>query len=182
MLLFQVAGNCFALPTSSTIDIQRTLNVYPLPNSPPYYIGTTSLRGVILPVLDLETFFHPYLKDSTTVSPSDVTNVYITVNLGDRTVLFKVKEVLGTFKKPEVEKQTDLVNLPPSLNSDFFTSAFMYKDRFVVGINLNKVLTIVRQDLEQLHANFKTSNLSLIAPVDVNEEKLKFNIDYDSFL
>ena len=178
MLLFQLTENFYALPTSSAIEIQRTLNVYPLANSPPYYIGATSLRGVILPILDLEAFFHPELKDSTKSSSSDTRDIYIHVEIGNRTVLFKVKEVIGTFFKPEVEKHTNLMDLPPSLDSDFFTSAFMYKNMTVTGLNLDKIVNIIQHDLGRLHSNFKVNNKALISTSEITEEQALLNIDY----
>ncbi len=52
-LVFEVSGECFALPVACVGEIGRPSPPTPVPHVPPYVRGVVNLRGTILAVVDL---------------------------------------------------------------------------------------------------------------------------------
>lgn len=55
-LAFDLVGATFALPLGSIREVDRLPPVASLPNTPPWLLGVSSLRGELLSVVDLSAF------------------------------------------------------------------------------------------------------------------------------
>ena len=53
MIIFQVAGQDYALPLTTVKSIERSLLVTRVPNTDSFVKGVASLRGIMTPVLDM---------------------------------------------------------------------------------------------------------------------------------
>jgi purine-binding chemotaxis protein CheW len=53
VLVFEVGGQCYALPSSDVRELVRAVAVRPLPGAPAIVEGIINLRGELVPVLDL---------------------------------------------------------------------------------------------------------------------------------
>ncbi|WP_088005947.1 chemotaxis protein CheW [Indiicoccus explosivorum] len=53
MIIFEVAGQDYALPLTAVKSIERSLLVTRVPNTGPFVKGVASLRGIMTPVLDM---------------------------------------------------------------------------------------------------------------------------------
>ncbi len=58
LLVFDVAGEEYALKLTETREIIRTPEVTSVPNTPDYVTGVANLRGQVLTIIDLKTMFH----------------------------------------------------------------------------------------------------------------------------
>ncbi len=56
-VLFTLAEATYALPTSAIRQLDLVGAVTPVPNAPPYLAGIVSVRGEVLPAVDLRTRF-----------------------------------------------------------------------------------------------------------------------------
>jgi chemotaxis signal transduction protein len=93
---------CCAFPLSHVAESMRALHITALEHQPPFVLGVATIRGDVLPVVDLAR-----LLGITASRP----NRFITLNLGIRRVAVAVEGVLG------VRKLTEAVSsgLPPLL-------------------------------------------------------------------
>ncbi len=53
VLAFEVAGETYALPIQAVTEIVLPRTVTPLPRTPEFVLGVVSLRGAVVPVVDL---------------------------------------------------------------------------------------------------------------------------------
>lgn len=55
LVVFELAGNCYALDIADVHEILRVSDITPLPRMPVYVEGIVNLRGKVVPVLNLRT-------------------------------------------------------------------------------------------------------------------------------
>ena len=53
MLSFHLGGEEYVLPVDDVREVLKSRELTVVPNSPPYILGLTSIRGTVLPVIDL---------------------------------------------------------------------------------------------------------------------------------
>ena len=58
VLVFEVAGQTYGLPTDDVRELVRAVAITPLPSAPAVIEGVVNVRGRVLPVLDLRARFH----------------------------------------------------------------------------------------------------------------------------
>ena len=68
VLVFEISGLRYALPTSDVSELARAVTIVPLPKGPPIVEGIINVRGRIVPVLDIRSRFRLPPK---AVSPTD---------------------------------------------------------------------------------------------------------------
>jgi purine-binding chemotaxis protein CheW len=57
VLVFQVGGEAYAIDVTVVRAIRTLPPLTPVPGTPPFYLGVVNIRGQILTVLDLRSFF-----------------------------------------------------------------------------------------------------------------------------
>lgn len=57
VLLLEIGGQRYGLPTSDVQEVLRAVTVVPLPKAPRIVLGVIDVRGTIVPVLDIRTRF-----------------------------------------------------------------------------------------------------------------------------
>jgi purine-binding chemotaxis protein CheW len=57
VVVFDIAGECYAIETALVREVVRLAGLTPLPGAPDFLAGVTNLRGQILPVIDLRELF-----------------------------------------------------------------------------------------------------------------------------
>jgi purine-binding chemotaxis protein CheW len=77
-LTFALAGQDYAVPITKVQEIREWTRVTPLPNSPRHVRGVLSLRGTIVPIIDMRLRFQLEEK------PYDSFTVIVVVNVGGR--------------------------------------------------------------------------------------------------
>ncbi len=55
-VIFRLAGTDYAAPALNIKEVGEVVNQTPVPNTPPWLLGVTNLRGDILSIVDLRTF------------------------------------------------------------------------------------------------------------------------------
>jgi purine-binding chemotaxis protein CheW len=84
VLVFEVSGQRYALPSSDVWEVLRAAAVVPLPRAPAVVEGVINLRGRLVPVLDLRTRFRLAAK------PVEPTDHFVVAQAGDRAVALRV--------------------------------------------------------------------------------------------
>ena len=57
VLVFEVEGQRYGLPTADVRELVRAVTITPLPNAPAVIEGVVNVRGRVLPVLDMRARF-----------------------------------------------------------------------------------------------------------------------------
>jgi purine-binding chemotaxis protein CheW len=84
VLVFEVGGQTFGLPTKDVRELVRAVAITPLPQAPSVIEGVVDVRGSILPVLDVRARFRLPAK---ALDPSDH---FIVASAGARGVILRV--------------------------------------------------------------------------------------------
>jgi purine-binding chemotaxis protein CheW len=84
VLVFEVGGQKYALPTADVRELVRAVSITPLPNAPAVIEGVVDVRGRVLPVLDVRARFRLPAK---ALDPSDH---FIVASAGPRGVILRV--------------------------------------------------------------------------------------------
>jgi len=84
ILVFEVGGQRYGLPTVDVRELVRAVAITPLPNAPTVIEGVVNVRGRVLPVLDVRARFRLPAK---ALDPSDH---FIVASAGPRGVILRV--------------------------------------------------------------------------------------------
>jgi purine-binding chemotaxis protein CheW len=84
VLVFELGGQKYGLPTLDVHELVRAVTITPLPNAPAFVEGVVDVRGRILPVLDIRARFRLPAK------PLDPDDHFIVASAGPRGVILRV--------------------------------------------------------------------------------------------
>lgn len=84
VLVFEIEGRRYGLPTADVREIIRAVAITPLPHAPAVIEGVVDVRGCVLPVLDVRARFSLPAK---ALDPSDH---FIVASAGPRGVILRV--------------------------------------------------------------------------------------------
>ncbi|MFX0125227.1 MAG: chemotaxis protein CheW, partial [Candidatus Hodarchaeota archaeon] len=175
LVLITLLENIYALKSSSVIEIMQTLTITPVANSVPYFVGSTTFRGEVVPVIDLQSFFYGGQLNLTTKRSKEQNN-YITVEHTGRAIIFQVESVLGSISMPDESQKANLISLKITKDASLFPGAFLYNDQIVVQLNHQEILNRIVYELEQMQSQFVTENQALLAPMKLPEASEEYNI------
>ena len=88
VLLFELSGFRYALPTSDIRELARAVTIVPLPKAPPIVEGIINVHGRVVPVLDIRARFR---LPSRPLSPTDH---LIVARVGPRVVALRADRAL----------------------------------------------------------------------------------------
>ena len=177
LLLFTLLGDNYALLSSSVIQILQTLTITPVANSVPYFVGSTTFRGEVVPVIDLQSFFYGGQLILTTRHSEKQFN-YITSEYEGKCIIFRVETVLGSMNKPEESQVTDLVNFADPEENPYFAKAFLSTDsQIIVLLDTNQILGRIINELEEFQSQFIAENQAFLIPKEISEVSDEYNID-----
>jgi len=137
-LSFEIADELYAVPIGKVREILGGLpKLARVPNAPPFLRGLMSLRGTVMPLVDLRMSFGLTARKETE----------------DRTAVVLVTEVVNTVVGLLVDNVVDVVSVaqgdiqlpPPNFNArvrvEYVTGLTKCEDRLLVLIDLDSILT-----------------------------------------
>ena len=95
LLIFEQAGQLFALPSSVVKEVLRAFSATPLPNAPPMVEGILNLRGDIIPLINLRR------RMGLPERPLSLTDHFIVARDGNRLLALRVDRVLNLQRVPQ---------------------------------------------------------------------------------
>ncbi|MBI5049506.1 MAG: purine-binding chemotaxis protein CheW [Nitrospirae bacterium] len=132
VLAFKVADEEYAVTTSEIQEIIRYQNITLVPRSPKYLKGVTSIRGKILPVIDLKERLG--LRHSNTGKEKII-------------ILKTSKEPIGTLVGSVIDvvrfHRAELMQPPPTLSEKekgLIDGVVRIKDRFISVLNVGELI------------------------------------------
>lgn len=136
-LAFTLAGERYAMPLLGVKEIIEYGNVTPIPAMPAFILGVINLRGRVAPIIDLAARFG---EEKTRIG--ERTCIVILEQKGrDQDMGVVVDSVNAVIDVPAGDMEP-----PPSFGvmtrSDFILGMWKYQDRFVVVLDLERVLSV----------------------------------------
>lgn len=134
LLLFTIAGEQYALPIESIVEIARSRATTRVPNADESVIGILSLRGTVVTILDIRRKLgHPAQQTTT-----DDTRV-IVVEFRGETCGFVVDRVSRVVRvNPEEIENHPVVS--SSEQSEFIRGVFQYGQKLSILLDLDRLL------------------------------------------
>lgn len=132
MACFALEGQNYALDIMKIRQIIRPAKIRPLPQAPEFLEGVISLRGAVIPVMDLRKRF------GMKINPEQEPRVII-VSVDRQVVGVVVDEVSEV-----ISISPDQIQPPPRLSgipSRFLAGACQYNDSILLVLNLDELLT-----------------------------------------
>jgi purine-binding chemotaxis protein CheW len=83
LLVFDLEGRTFGLPSTEVVELVRAVAVTPLPNGPRVVAGVINLRGNVVPVFDLRVRF------GISSPPLEPTDHFVVAKAGPRLVALR---------------------------------------------------------------------------------------------
>jgi purine-binding chemotaxis protein CheW len=100
ILVFELGGQRYGLPTLDVTELVRAVTITRLPDAPAFIEGVVNVRGRILPVLDIRARFHLPAK------PLDPSDHFIVASAGPRGVILRVDRATHLALVDEVSVQS----------------------------------------------------------------------------
>jgi purine-binding chemotaxis protein CheW len=122
----------YAIPVEHVVETMRPLSIEPIGNMPNFVRGVSIIRGVPIPVVDLEA-----LLENGTISTAY--GRFVTVNVGERRVAIGVNGIIGVRRLDSAE----LEQLPPLLqhvDADLIDAIGTYDAQFLVMLRVARII------------------------------------------
>ena len=134
LIVFNLGDEEFGANLDQVREIIRTKLVTPIPNSPDFIDGLTTIRGEIAVVIDLKNRFSLPTKKG-------IEEKHIIMTVQDKNIFgLKVDEVTEVLRIPEIEiKATP--GLVVKVDTDYIRGVLTLKDRLIIMLDLEKVLS-----------------------------------------
>ena len=143
VLTFVLGGDAFGIPIEQVREIIEFGGLTPVPTMPPYLRGVISLRGAVVPVVDLQVRFGQ--AETAFARRTCVVIVETRRNDSDRVLgvlVDAVNEVL-TVDRGRLEPRP---SLGEGLRSEFVRGILNLEDRLVVALDIDRILSDEEMD------------------------------------
>jgi len=130
MLSFRLGSEEYAILVNDVHEVLKTRDLTPVPNTPDYLLGVTSLRGTMLPVIDL------CIRLNIASGGRDDKSRIIVVGLGDEDVGLIVDRVTGVIRVTQ-----DAVKPSPEhieQGAEFLRGIVRKNDKLYIVLDLQK--------------------------------------------
>lgn len=135
LVSFCIGSEEYGVDIHRVQEINRTMEVTRVPNSPPYVEGVINLRGRVIPVIDLRARFGMSKKEW------DKDTRIVVVEIQGVTVGFVVDSVNEVLRIPR-----SVTEPPPIMasggNTDYITGIGKLEDRLLILLDLDKLVGI----------------------------------------
>lgn len=141
--VFRDGHEAYAVPPTSVVEVITKTDATPVPFTPDWLDGVISVRGAIVPVLDLFRYFRLPSKIS------NRRNRMILVGVGPNAFAIWSDQIVGVETVEESRLEPPLSNLTDSLLK-CLAGQFRMEDTIVYCIDLRKLLEETREQVKAL--------------------------------
>lgn len=142
VVVFDVSGQTYGIEIAMVSEIIRVEKITPIPQAPPYAEGVISLRGSVIPVINLQMLFN------TRAVERDDNNRVIIIGTGGQKFGLMVDSVHEVKKFPAANVKP----APAAIGVDqyYLKGIILDDERLIVMVNPHKILS--QGEMEQLRA------------------------------
>jgi len=155
-LTFKLEDEVFALDIGKVREVLDFTTVTKVPRTPEFMRGVINLRGSVVPVVDLRLKFG-MTKTENTVNTCIII-VEVTVD-GDTTILGALADSVQEVLDLEPDNIVAAPKIGTKLNTEFISGMGKRDDRFVIILDIDKVLSV--DEIAQVQATQKESSLEV---------------------
>lgn len=148
LVIFELAGGSYGVDIQFVREINRMIDIRPIPKAPNFVEGIINLRGTIIPVVDLGLRFglEPTEKSKDTR--------IVVIESGEHTLGMKVDEVSEVLRIPTDEIDSANNMTTTGIDMDFVEGVGKIDDRLILILNPDKLFTAEeRAQLAELAAD-----------------------------
>lgn len=140
-VVFAVADAEYALPVDAVLQMETFAGATPVPGVPPYVAGIVTLRGLVVPVLDLRIRFG--------LSPAEATldTRIVVTKFEERTVALRVDKAREVLKL-DPEKHQPAPSVINERSGGFVYAVHSLGPRVLLLIDLPKILGETSHELD----------------------------------
>lgn len=139
LVIFELSGGIYGLDIQSVREINRLIDITPIPKAPDFVEGIINLRGTIIPVVDLAMRFG---LESTAQSKD--TRIVVIESDG-HTLGMKVDEVSEVLRIKTDEIDAAINMTTTGIDADFVEGVGKVDDRLILILNPDKLFTAEEQ-------------------------------------
>lgn len=147
--VFRISEEFFGIAIERVAEILKVQKVFSLPGLPEFLSGVMSVRGAVIPLIDLRKRFG--------MKPSGRKEKIILVRYEDEKVGFLVDEI-----KEILSLEPDEIKKPPSLfkgfKTEYLTGLGEKKDRIIILLNIDNLLSTEEKIILKQSAGFFEEN------------------------
>ena len=137
-LIFNLGKEIYGIPILKITNIERKMDITPVPKTPSFVKGITNLRGKIIPVMDLKQKFGIGTAEVTERTCIIIVNVQTDTGIQTNGLMVdEVSEVLDIsegYIEP-VPKHGDM-----SIDQEFMTGIGKVKNNVIILLDIQKIL------------------------------------------
>lgn len=152
-LSFTLGKETFAANVSKVLNILEMLDITEIPQSPKYMKGVINLRGIVLPVIDLNLKF----SMPATIIGANTCILVLDVLVNDEPV--KVGALVDSVQEVIDLTATEIQD-PPSIgnkyNTDFIQGLVNKEDKFIMILDMDMIFSV--NEIENILTKIPASN------------------------
>jgi purine-binding chemotaxis protein CheW len=133
VIIFRLSREWYGVEIAKVREVLKVGKITYLPSSPEYIAGIVNLRGNILSVTDLKTFFGLPHED-----PTEKARI-IAIESGILETGFLVDEVVESIEVPLSKIETPLLTIPAE-GAKYIDGQYKVNDKLIALINVEKIL------------------------------------------
>lgn len=130
--IFNISGDVFGIDISRVLEILRVQKIFSIPGLPGFLTGVMSVRGAVIPVMDLRLRFG--------MKPAGKKERIILVRYGEEKIGFLVDEIREILR-------LDMEDIRPSpsifkgFKTEYLTGLGKKGDQIIILLNIDNLLT-----------------------------------------
>jgi len=141
IVIFDMAGAIYGIPTDYIQEITRIVHVNPVPEAPDFVVGAIDYRGDLIVVIDLMK------RLRIGEAKADLSSLFLIVYYEGRRTGLLIDTVLDVASLPVAEKMAAGKSM--ALPKDLICGAYQYKDALLSILNLGAILDFNRLPLDE---------------------------------
>jgi len=130
--IFKIGDEIFGIGIESVVEILKVQKIFTIPGLPEFLSGVMSVRGNIVPVIDLRRRFG--------IKPSGNKERIIIVRYGQEKISFLVDDI-----KEILSLSPEQIRTPPSIfkgfKTEYLTGLGKHGERIIILLNIDSLLT-----------------------------------------
>ncbi|MBI5848647.1 MAG: purine-binding chemotaxis protein CheW [Nitrospirae bacterium] len=130
--IFNIGGDIFGIDISRVLEILRVQKIFSIPGLPGFLTGVMSVRGAVIPVMDLRLRFG--------MKPSGKKERIILVRYGEEKIGFLVDEIREILRlNPEDLRPSP--SIFKGFKTEYLTGLGKKGDQIIILLNIDNLLT-----------------------------------------
>ncbi|OHD15563.1 MAG: chemotaxis protein CheW [Spirochaetes bacterium GWD1_27_9] len=149
LVTFKISSELYGINIMEVREIIRYTEITPIPNSPEFVDGVITLRGEIIPIVDLGKRFH--FEPITFTEDEELLRGIIVITVEDMTIGILIDQINRV-----IQINTNQIQPPPQMisgiGSEYIQGVVKLEDNLLVILNTSKLFS--KKELMQLAGRY----------------------------